>query len=138
MGRHIEAANPKDAGKRLVIAYAVRLVYQAALCATKLSIGIFYLRVFPERSSKVVCWTIMAFILLSTVVSTLLAIFQCSPVKDAWAIPPNQNCPINNNTIITFNGVSNIITDIALMTFVVPRICNELYDVLIISIANTT
>lgn len=102
------------------LAFASRVVYQFVLCTTKLGICSFYLRIFQDRHSKITVYALIGFILVSALAIEFTFIFSCKPVSGAWTLG-EQNClPVNPSFIA--NTVCNVVGDLALMIFVIPKI----------------
>ncbi|KAK8108446.1 50S ribosomal protein L36e [Apiospora sp. TS-2023a] len=63
-------------------------IYLASLGVVKVSILLFYLRIFPKQSGhhrfRILCWVMIAAVSLYTVVHMLILIFQCWPTSYAW------------------------------------------------------
>lgn len=60
------------------------ITYLIALWAVKVSFGLFYLKVFPGRTFRIICWTLIALVTAEWIEETFVVIFQCSPVQKAW------------------------------------------------------
>lgn len=58
--------------------------YVITLGLVKVSLVAFYLQVFHERRFRIVCWIVIGFITLSTVIIQFLTIFCCTPVHSFW------------------------------------------------------
>jgi uncharacterized membrane protein YidH (DUF202 family) len=104
----------------LKLAFSSRLIYQFVLCLTKLGICTFYLRVFADRRSKQYVYLIIGFVIATTLVVEMVFIFLCSPVSDAWSIiSPKCHSSV---PVTEANAVFNILADIFLMIFAIPRV----------------
>ncbi|KAK6581032.1 hypothetical protein PZA11_006520 [Diplocarpon coronariae] len=102
------------------LAFVSRVVYQFVLCTMKLGICSFYLRVFRDRTSRITVYTLLGFILVSAMAIEFTFIFSCKPVSGAWTLG-EQNC-LPATPILIANTVCNVVGDLALMIFVIPRI----------------
>ncbi|KAI9047298.1 hypothetical protein LZ554_008746 [Drepanopeziza brunnea f. sp. 'monogermtubi'] len=102
------------------LAFASRLIYQFVLCTTKLGIGCYSLQFFRDRTSKLIAYPLLGFVLVSAVTIEFTFIFSCKPVSDAWTLGA-QNCLPVTPIFIT-NTVCNVVGDLALMAFLIPRI----------------
>ncbi len=121
IGRHYELASLTDGTNSLRLVFADRLLYQCGLSLTKLAVVFFYLRIFPERTSKLVCYGLLAYVVLFTTPLLLLLTFQCHPISDAWSLSPHRKC-IKDIPIISLQAAFNISGDLALTVFVIPKI----------------
>jgi hypothetical protein len=119
-GHHQVFQTPADIVPTLKLAFLGRLMYQFALCLTKVGICVFYLRVFQDRQSKRLVYAITGFVLLSGVIIEFIFIFSCIPVADAGATA-NQHC-VSSIPSTVANAVCNILADVFLMIFVLPRV----------------
>jgi hypothetical protein len=63
----------------------------------------------------------MVFIVVFTIPLLLVQIFQCQPVTDFWKLG-DQNCPVNELSVVYATGICNIFSDVLLLVFVVPRV----------------
>ncbi|KAI4667563.1 uncharacterized protein J4E79_002252 [Alternaria viburni] len=52
-------------------------MYNASMTLTKLSVCMTYLKLFPSRTNKLFCWTMIGYQLLWGVISSALYILQC-------------------------------------------------------------
>jgi hypothetical protein len=59
-------------------------LYYFALCLTKLSILLQYLRVFPQRNFRIACYTLMAVIFAYSAGTGFSAMFACTPIARFW------------------------------------------------------
>lgn len=60
------------------------LIYLAALPLTKISILLFYLKIFPKRQMKIAIWVLIALNVGYLIAFELVSIFQCTPIRGAW------------------------------------------------------
>jgi len=123
-GRHTVDVKPEWVSKNLKILYASRICYQMALGLVKLSIAVFYLRVFNvTRATRIHLYIMIGFILAFTVSLSLENILPCVPPSKTWNLDPSApgHC---SNTIIGFwtSVACQIISDIWIIVFAVPRV----------------
>ncbi|OJZ86925.1 plasma membrane protein Pth11-like protein [Aspergillus piperis CBS 112811] len=98
-GRH--KADIVRTGGNVVLAlkyfWLFQIFYKLVLCLNKLSFLTFYLRVFPNRIFRTICWITIGLVLASTFGFVIATIFQCTPVRASWYkhIPKKcvQNAP---------------------------------------------
>ena len=64
--------------------YIVESLYVAVLNLTKLSILFFYLRVFPNKTFRLITHIVMAWVFITSVVFFFMVIFQCIPIDYVW------------------------------------------------------
>lgn len=60
------------------------LLYLAVLPVTKISILLFYLKIFPKKQVRIAIWVLIGFNAAYLVVFEVISIFQCTPVQGAW------------------------------------------------------
>lgn len=63
----------------------------------------------------------MAFMILYTITLELLVIFQCNAIDGAWEIFERATC-MNKIPGVYTNAILNILSDLLLIIFVVPRL----------------
>ena len=122
-GRHIFLSSLSDAITTMKIEFATRVVYQFVICFTKLGICSFYLRVFQDKQSKRIIYSLLGFILITALATGIAFIFSCRPVSAAWAI--DGRCGEQLPSIYA-NTIASVMADVALMVFVIPRVRESL------------
>lgn len=60
------------------------LIYLSILPMTKISICCFYLRVFPDRTFRIVTYVVIGLNICYLIVFVLISVFQCRPLAGAW------------------------------------------------------
>ncbi|GIK00967.1 hypothetical protein Aspvir_004997 [Aspergillus viridinutans] len=60
------------------------LVYLSIIPLTKISICLFYLRVFPARPFRIMTYVVIGLNAGYLIAFVLISVFQCSPIKGAW------------------------------------------------------
>jgi len=81
----------------------------------------FNLPLFSDAIAKRVIYHTIAFILLYTIPTVIFSIFQCNPVHGYWTKTIDSKC-LNTLPAFYINSISNILADIWLIAFVIPRI----------------
>ncbi len=98
--------------------------YYLGTLFVKLSILLFYLRINPDRTFRILAYSIGAFEITYILISIGIEIFGCSPVARSWDFYIPGNC-VNEKDSFYVQAVFNIITDFA--TLVLPiRMCVRL------------
>jgi hypothetical protein len=64
----------------LLMAFIARLTYQFVLFIVKLGMCVFYLRVFQDRTSKIIIYSIMGFLIGTFIPVQLLTVFGARPL----------------------------------------------------------
>lgn len=121
-GKHIQASSIDDTISGIKLGLASRTCYQLVLSTTKLGICAFYLRVFRDRTSKMLSHGIMILVVIYTIPLELIVILRCKPVEAVWDYTiANQKC-IDVRPGIYANAIFNILVDAGLIAFIVPRV----------------
>jgi len=92
-------------------------IYGFAIFFTKMSLLLFYLRVFPVRSFRIQVYVIMAVLVMFTVTGTIVSTNQCTPVQGAWEYWDGEqqfHCQ-NRNAVGWSSAVVNMSLDIAII-----------------------
>lgn len=106
----------------LKLNYATAPIYQASLCFTKLSICVFYLRVFTTtKRARYHVYALIAFLLAFSIPLELTLILSCVPPRKVWLPSTPGHCL---DEIIGFwtSFACNLASDIWLIVFAAPRI----------------
>jgi hypothetical protein len=124
-GRHQSTLPLKNIVPQLQLALAQRLTYQIVVGTTKISLCFFYLRVFTDRKAKMISYAIMIFVSCYTIALFFVSLLGCVPVSDIWSLAPKGHCTGARGRLIVIytSGAVNILTDIFLLIFVIPKIC---------------
>lgn len=51
---------------------------------TKISILLFYLKIFPKKQVRIAVWVLIGLNITYLVVFEVISIFQCTPIQGAW------------------------------------------------------
>ena len=102
------------------LTFASRITFQAVIAITKAGICCFYLRVFRDKRSKMWIYLMLGWIVITCILFELLFVFEIRPIYLVWSV---EGLAITNSslTLILTAGV-NILADIFLMIFVIPRV----------------
>ncbi|KAM0346341.1 hypothetical protein ACHAPU_005772 [Fusarium lateritium] len=76
--------SPQQADNGIQLFYWDSLLYLGVLPVTKISILIFYLKVFPGRKIRMTCWIFIGLNVAYFIAFELVSIFQCTPIEGAW------------------------------------------------------
>ncbi|KAL4811894.1 hypothetical protein BDW67DRAFT_189207 [Aspergillus spinulosporus] len=121
MGLHADTMPP---GKVVLVAkYLVvaEILYVYNLVWTKMSILLFYYRIFHFPYFKRWAYVIGTFIVLWVICITFLFIFICVPVEKLWYPQLPGRC-INQVATWIANAISTIVTDLAILILPIPQI----------------
>ncbi|KAL0936073.1 CFEM domain-containing protein [Colletotrichum truncatum] len=125
LGKDIWNVSPDDITQFLYLFYWDELLYLGALPVTKISILLFYLKMFPRKEIRIACWVLIGFNIAYFITFELISIFQCSPIDGAWkAWDKEYPAKCNNINVQGWAAAAfNIVLDIA--TLILPL--GELY-----------
>ncbi|MCJ1477259.1 hypothetical protein MMC13_005930 [Lambiella insularis] len=113
--QHRILAIPAD--QEVQLFWISQIVYKVTITATKISILLLYLRIFPHQKFRYATFVVMAFVFSYATASILATVFQCLPVSRVWDKSVSGHC-INLTAFWYANAGSSIFSD--LMIFVLP------------------
>ncbi|KAI5455601.1 hypothetical protein BGZ63DRAFT_368667, partial [Mariannaea sp. PMI_226] len=119
MGSHQYLQNAAEAVTTAWLSYALRLIYQLVLGTTKLGICMFYLRVFQDRTSQILVFSMIGFICLFTVPLEIYVALRCREVDP---LVSNSLTCVHNTPDLYLFAICSIISDALLVIFVIPRV----------------
>ena len=104
--------------------YIAENVYVWDLALTKISVLVFYLRIFPNTWFRYAAFATVGIITMSTTIISLMTIFSCRPIPYFW----NRNirgghCP-NVNALAYANSAMSIIQDLLIVALPLPVLVN--------------
>lgn len=107
------------------MSYVFQIVYACALTTIKLSILLFYCRLFPKQSTskrwRNCVYAMAVFFICYFISATTVVIFQCRPISFTWMRKGNGKC-INGLPFIYFSQSLQVLTDILILTLPIPVI----------------
>ncbi|KAH8900557.1 hypothetical protein GQ53DRAFT_622317, partial [Thozetella sp. PMI_491] len=120
LGRDTWTISFDSISRFLLFLYINELVYSTEVFLVKVSLLVFYLRIFTRIVARRVIQATVAFCLLLTLAFNLVATFQCRPIKafwEEWDQERNGKC-LNMNLIVWVNAMASIAVEIWML--VVP------------------
>jgi hypothetical protein len=105
-----------------VLVYIASSIYTISLGLIKVSLCMFYLKIFPAPRIRMVCWIIVTWIVLNTLIIFFLTVFSCLPVQAFWDRDVPGKC-LDIRALAYANSASAIAQDLALVIF--PLVCIE-------------
>jgi hypothetical protein len=88
---------------------------------TKASIILLYLRIFIQKTFRIICWAMLSIIVAYMIATTAAAIFQCTPIPRAWDKTIPGTC-INITQNWFANAGFSIATDVIILLMPMPII----------------
>ncbi|KAL8984631.1 MAG: hypothetical protein Q9177_004652, partial [Variospora cf. flavescens] len=125
-GRHTILNPIPNVVRFIQLMYAVELTYCVLLTTTKISILLFYRRVFMNQTTslrfRIAWYVIMVWTLLWGISTFFAAAFQCSPPSYYWSkyTRKTQGSCINLTMLLIVTASTNIVTDVALLILPMP------------------
>ena len=93
----------------------MQLFWNTCLPVIKLSIVLFYQRIFPVRSMIIACRSVMLFLAAWYIAFQTTAIFQCMPIHHEWQKKTTQGKCIAFVPFVTTLAATNLCTDVLLL-----------------------
>ncbi|KAL8925809.1 MAG: hypothetical protein Q9208_003306 [Pyrenodesmia sp. 3 TL-2023] len=123
-GRHFIATGLSKFQTNVKIQYAFAYLWSVAIACIKISILIFYRRLFPQRNTSAkwrLCHLLLCIASVALgVISIFGTAFQCTPVAFTWdRTIPGGHC-IDFRAFSRFTAIMNIVTDILILAMPMP------------------
>ncbi|MCJ1404062.1 hypothetical protein MMC11_007287 [Xylographa trunciseda] len=120
-GRHINTLSPDELINYWKTNYAGYQIYGVALTLIKISILLFYRRIFATKQFR--RWTNIVgfFVIAWFLVNNFLAAFQCNPISKAWLIELPGHCVDPLSWIIGIHS-ANIALDLVILALPVSAV----------------
>ncbi|KAF7854217.1 hypothetical protein EAF04_010514 [Stromatinia cepivora] len=123
VGYHVEAIELNDPSElvslsKLLIFFPA--TYAIAVTFPKLSILAMYLRIFTVPFYRMVTYTVIYIIVVSSTILFMMMLFQCTPVNYFWDKTIPGECHLNIEKLFLYASLPNIITDILMLMLPLP------------------
>jgi hypothetical protein len=122
-GHHAALQSLDDIIITVKLAYVNRIFYNFCLGTTKIGICAFYLRIFPDRTSRILSWILMGYISFITLFFIIFTTVFCFPKPNK---PDFEGVCVRNTPDLYVSASCQILADMLLLAFVAPRI-SELF-----------
>ncbi|MCJ1309040.1 hypothetical protein MMC25_002695 [Agyrium rufum] len=122
MGHHFNTLADGEFEQMLKPFWASIIVYNLALTATKLSILLQYLRVFPSLGMRRAIFVSMGIIIVYGTWTFFASVFTCVPVAAFWDKSIEGARCFNTMAYWFSNAALNIVTDIIILTLPIPAL----------------
>ena len=104
------------------ILLAIECVYDISITLIRLSVVLFYYRIFgKDRWFKIALWITSAILIAWFIALTVLAVFQCSPVARQWDYSIPGHCFSLYGTFVGVT-ISNVFVDVLLLVLPLPML----------------
>ncbi|KAH8595616.1 hypothetical protein B0O99DRAFT_151461 [Bisporella sp. PMI_857] len=120
-GLHVWNVNPKQLVPLMKIFYYSEMLYVIAISLVKVSILLFYHRVFVNRNFRILNHVAIASVAAFAISITLVIIFQCWPVYAVWDRMVPHKC-INMNALTLACGSISVAQDVFILLMPLPQI----------------
>ncbi|KAH8689475.1 hypothetical protein BGW36DRAFT_412263 [Talaromyces proteolyticus] len=114
LGKHMKTVGEYDMAIFLKLSYIVPVQYPFALGFVKMSVVSFYLRVFPQKIFRHICYVVMGIVAAATLSIAFAQAFACRPISDAWKGAPTGYC-VNREALQIAGSVINLATDLIVL-----------------------
>lgn len=96
------------------------IFYCAATGFTKVSVLIFYLRIFPSKNFHIAVWTVVFIAVGYNIASVLANVFACTPIAKSWDLTIMNGACMNRSVFYFANAGLGIFTDFATVLVPIP------------------
>ncbi|KAL4807936.1 hypothetical protein BDV18DRAFT_159145 [Aspergillus unguis] len=96
------------------------IIYCAGTGFLKVSVLLFYMRIFPSRNFHIAVWVLVFIAAGYNIASVLANIFSCNPVEKAWDLTIMTGHCMDRPTFYFWNAGLGIFTDFATVLVPVP------------------
>ncbi|EPE31737.1 integral membrane protein [Glarea lozoyensis ATCC 20868] len=125
LGRHVDLTNSAAITNFLKTYLPAACFYATSISFSKLSILVFYWRIFrPIKQIHLPIYILGSIVVAWNIAIVLVVIFQCTPVNFWWNRSIIGGKCVDNTKFLLGNSVPNIATDIAILLLPIPFIWN--------------
>ncbi|KAH9205839.1 hypothetical protein DL95DRAFT_235651, partial [Leptodontidium sp. 2 PMI_412] len=100
--------------------YIAESFYVITLAATKISVLLLYLRIFPDKSFRTAIFATIGMIALSTAIIFFMTVFSCHPVAFFWNREIRGGTCMDVNKLAYANSAMSIIQDLLIVILPLP------------------
>jgi len=86
-------------------------LYNGCCTFTKISVCMTYLHLFPSKTNRVFSWTMIIYQTLWGIITTVLYMLQCMPVRAIWDATIFHKKCLDGHTLLTAIGALNVVSD---------------------------
>ncbi|KAI9843165.1 MAG: hypothetical protein M1838_002753 [Thelocarpon superellum] len=121
VGTHLLANSYSDLLMVFKALYSFLIIYGLEIALVKISILLFYLRIFPARKFRRLCIGFIVFTVGSAMSIVLVAIFQCDPISEYWTRNNSGTC-INPYKWLMAEGGITLFINASLLILPIPLV----------------
>ena len=123
LGRHIWAPNVQP-HIGLIILFATEVVYDTGITIIRISVLLFYHRIFGKQNRfRMALWITMAILIAWFIAITAMAVFKCSPVKKQFDYTVPGYCLSIHRGFLGATA-PNFLIDVILLLLPMPMLWN--------------
>ncbi|KHO11326.1 mannosyl phosphorylinositol ceramide synthase SUR1 [Metarhizium robertsii ARSEF 23] len=114
LGKDVWTMQPATIAEFARYFYIQQILYIFLITSIKISLLCFYLTIFPGRTTRLLLWITVAFSASFGVVSTIVSIFQCTPIRFYWMqyVQEEDGKCLNINLLGWINGAVSVGIDV--------------------------
>ncbi|TEY37398.1 hypothetical protein BOTCAL_0521g00030 [Botryotinia calthae] len=101
--------------------FAAQLLYKIASCFTKISICLFYLRIFPSKNFKIATFVTIGIVIVYSIAAVSATIWSCNPIEKSWNKALPGSC-IQIGNVWYSTSVMAIVTDLIIIVLPIYQI----------------
>ena len=123
LGKHFDSVLQSSEIDQMKALYAAAIVYNISITLPKVSVLLFYARVFTTQSKpfKYALWC-SHFLVASWLISiTSVTVFGCNPIKKIWLLTTPGHCH-PNSVLWLVNAISSVVIDLILLLLPLPTL----------------
>jgi hypothetical protein len=110
--------------------YTLELLYVTARWLVRLSVLMFYLRIFQATNIRRIVWVTLVVTIVTTLPFLLVAAFQCTPVSFVWdVIEGGEGTCIDTRTFLWVSWAIFLVTDLCKSNDACDQISAKLINV---------
>ena len=117
-GRHVQAVIAEDPHKLATyfkLIFVLDWFYLPLNALSRISVVLLYLRIFTNRTARIFCWAVIAFLIGNYIAFLVAANLECIPLAYTWdKIIPGGHC-FNQILWYELSNFPNIAADISIM-----------------------
>ncbi|KAJ4421977.1 hypothetical protein N0V82_003373 [Gnomoniopsis sp. IMI 355080] len=108
----------------LILFYIAEFAYVIESALTKTSIVVLYLRIFPSKQFRYMCWGMLAFIVCFAIVFLVTLLTYCIPFEYVWQMWDNRHVGkcINMTAQTYVCAALNIVMDVTIFLMPIPKL----------------
>ena len=123
LGKHLISLTDQELITFGEIFFSTQFVFGTTITVTKISLLLFYHRIFPARRMTRLCIVGGVLIILWWLSSILLVALSCFPVQYNWdKTIPGGHCPLLINNVAYGVTASNLCTDLFVFFLPIPEL----------------